>query len=170
LSSACSRARPSTHLARAAPERHFFGFDSFKGLPEHWTGARYSPVNFDRRGKKPRVPANVSLIKGWFDATLPAFPAQEMGRISFASIATSTPRPRPCSSSPVPHLMPGALIVFDEFFNHKGYELNEYKAFFEVTERFDLACRFIGYAGQQAAVVVDAVRAPAGGLTRESTP
>jgi len=80
LSSACSRARPSTHLARAAPERHFFGFDSFKGLPEHWTGARYSPVNFDRRGKKPRVPANVSLIKRWFDATMPAFMAPKMGR------------------------------------------------------------------------------------------
>jgi predicted O-methyltransferase YrrM len=159
------------HLARAAPKRHFFGFDSFEGLPEHWTGARYSPVNFDRRGKKPRVPANVSLIKGWFDATLPAFLAREMGRIGFihidCDIYAST---KTVLELTVPRLRPGALIVFDEFFNYKGYELHEYKAFFEVTERFDLACRFIGYAGQQVAVVVDTVRAPAGRLMCESTP
>ena len=86
---------------------------------------------------------------------------------SFTSIATST---KTVLELTVPRLMPGALIVFDEFFNYKGYELHEYKAFFEVTERFDLACRCIGYAGQQMAVVVDTVRAPAGRLTRESTP
>jgi len=159
------------HLARAAPERHFFGFDSFEGLPEHWTGARYSPVNFDRRGKKPRVPANVSLIKGWFDAMLPAFLARETGRIGFihvdCDIYAST---KTVLELTVPRLMPGALVVFDEFFNYKGYELHEYKAFFEVTERFDLAYRFIGYAGQQVAAVVDTVRAPAGRLMRERIP
>ena len=149
------------HLARRAPERHFFGFDSFEGLPEHWTGRRYSPVNFDRGGKKPRVAANVSLIKGWFDATLPAFLAREMGRIGFihvdCDIYTST---KTALKLTVPRLMPGAIIVFDEFFNYKGYELHEYKAFFEVAERFDLACRFIAYAGQQVAVVVDSVGRP----------
>jgi len=61
----------------------------------------------------------------------------------------------------VPRLMPGALVV---------YELHEYKAFFEVTERFDLAYRFIGYAGQQVAAVVDTVRPPAGRLMRERIP
>jgi predicted O-methyltransferase YrrM len=152
------------HLARAAPERHFFGFDSFEGLPEQWTGRRYSPVNFDRRGKKPRVRANVSLIKGWFDATLPAFLAREMGRIGFihvdCDIYVST---KTVLELTVPRLMPGAIIVFDEFFNYKGYELHEYKAFFEVVERFDLAYRFIGYAGQQVAVVVDTQGRPLAG-------
>ena len=149
------------HLARQVPERHFYGFDSFEGLPEHWTGRRYSPVNFDRGGKKPRVAANVSLIKGWFDATLPAFLAREMGRIGFihvdCDIYTST---KTALELTVPRLMPGAIIVFDEFFNYKGYELHEYKAFFEVAERFDLAYRFIAYAGQQVAVVVDSVGRP----------
>ena len=28
----------------------------------------------------------------------------------------------------IPRLAPGAVIVFDEFFNYKGYELHEYKA------------------------------------------
>jgi predicted O-methyltransferase YrrM len=149
------------HLARAAPDRHFFGFDSFEGLPEHWTGARYSPVNFNRRGKKPKVAANVSLIKGWFDATLPAFLAQETGSIGFIHVDCDIyPSTKIALELTLPRLMPGAVIVFDEFFNYKGYELNEYKAFFEVAQRFDLAFRFIAYAGQQVALVVDAVRRP----------
>ena len=57
-----------------------------------------------------------------------------------------------------PRLAPGAVVVFDEFFNYKGYELHEYKAFFEFVERFDVAYRFIGYAGQQVSLVVEAVR------------
>ena len=44
----------------------------------------------------------------------------------------------------IPRLAPGAVIVFDEFFNYKGYELHECKAFVEATERFDLGLRFIG--------------------------
>ena len=149
------------HLARQVPERHFYGFDSFEGLPEHWTGARYSPVNFNRRGKKPKVSANVSLIKGWFDATLPAFLARETGSIGFIHIdcdiyaSTMT-----ALELTIPRLTPGAVIVFDEFFNYKGYELHEYKAFFELAQRFDLAYRFIGYAGQQVAVVIEAVQRP----------
>ena len=60
----------------------------------------------------------------------------------------------------IPRLAPGAVIVFDEFFNYKGDELHEYKAFFEAVERFDLSYRFIGYAGQQVSVMIDAVRRP----------
>ena len=47
------------HLAKQAPDRRS-RLRSFTGLPEHWTGPRYSPVNFERHGKKPKVAANVS--------------------------------------------------------------------------------------------------------------
>ena len=88
------------HLARLQPHRHFVGFDSFRGLPEHWTGSRYSRVNFDRKGQKPKVASNVTLVEGWFDQTLPEFLAVKDEPIGFVmSIATSTPRPRPCSTS-----------------------------------------------------------------------
>ena len=50
--------------------------------------------------------------------------------------------------------------MFDEFFNYKGYELHEYKAFFEFAERFDVGYRFIGYAGQQVSLMIEAVRRP----------
>jgi predicted O-methyltransferase YrrM len=149
------------HLAKQAQDRRFYGFDSFEGLPEHWTGSRYSPDNFDRQGRKPKVAANVTLIEGWFDKTLAKFLERERGRIGFVhidcDIYAST---KTALEQTIPRLAPGAVIVFDEFFNYKGYELHEYKAFFEVAERFDLAYRFIGYAGQQVAVTIEDVRRP----------
>jgi len=150
------------HLARQAPDRHFFGFDSFTGLPDHWAGSRYSAVNFDRGGKKPRVPANVSLVEGWFDKTLPDFLARQQQPIGFVHVdcdiyaSTMT-----VLELTLPRLTPGAIIVFDEFFNYKGYELHEYKAFFEAAERFKVSYHFIAYGGQQVAVKIEAVNRPA---------
>jgi predicted O-methyltransferase YrrM len=112
------------HLARLAPGRRFFGFDSFTGLPEDWAGSRYSAVNFDRGGKKPKVAGNVTLIEGWFDKTLPEFLAREPGSIGFlhvdCDIYSSTKTVLDLCAA---RLAPGAVIVFDEFFNYKGYEL-----------------------------------------------
>ena len=104
----------------------------------------------------------MTLIEGWFDKTLPDFLARERGPIGFihvdCDIYSST---KTVLELTIPRLAPGAVIVFDEFFNYKGYELHEYKAFFEAAERFDLGYRFIGYAGQQVAVKIEAVRRPA---------
>src|SRR6185437_14972157 len=62
-------------IAKAAPSRPIHGFDSFEGLPEHWSGHLTTRGAFDQRGVLPKVPANVTLHKGWFDATLPAWKA-----------------------------------------------------------------------------------------------
>jgi len=149
------------HLAKQDPKRRFFGFDSFRGLPEDWAGSRYSSVNFDRRGAKPAVQSNVTLIEGWFDDTLPKFLAREGGPIGFlhidCDIYSST---KTVLDLAAPRLAPGAVIVFDEFFNYKGYEQHEFKAFFEFVERFPAAYRYIGYSGQQVSVVIDSMRAP----------
>jgi predicted O-methyltransferase YrrM len=147
------------HMAKLAPGRRFYGFDSFTGLPEVWAGSRYSEVNFDRKGRKPAVPANVTLIEGWFDATLPGFLARESGDIGFVHVDcdlySSTKTVLDLSA---PRLAPGAVVVFDEFFNYKGFEQHEYKAFFEFAERFDVAYRFVGYSAHQVSVVIDSVR------------
>lgn len=149
------------HLAKLAPGQHFYGFDSFTGLPEDWAGARYSKVNFDRKGVKPAVASNVTLIEGWFDKTLPDFLARTPGPIGFlhvdCDIYSST---RTVLDFAGPHLAPGAVIVFDEFFNYKAYEQHEYKAFFEFVERCEVSYRFIAYAAQQVSLIVDAIGKP----------
>ena len=150
------------HMAKVAPGRRFYGFDSFTGLPEEWAGSRYSAVNFDRKGAKPNVAANVTLLEGWFNETLPPFLARATEPIGFlhidCDIYSST---KTVLEHTAPRLAPGAVIVFDEFFNYKGFEQHEYKAFFEFVERFDVRYRFIGYAAQQVSLIVDAVRRPA---------
>jgi predicted O-methyltransferase YrrM len=150
------------HLASKWRDRHFFGFDSFHGLPEQWTGPRTGKVNFDRGGRAPKVAANVTLVAGWFHETLPAFLTREAGPIGFmhvdCDIYSST---KTVLELTAPRLTPGAVIVFDEFFNYRGYEDHEYKAFFEFVERFGVKYRFFGYSGQQVSVVVDAISSDA---------
>jgi len=148
-----------THLARLAPDRQFFGFDSFLGLPEQWSGNRYSKLNLDRKGKIPKVPSNVRIVEGWFHETLPGFLAKHDGPIAFmhidCDIYSSTKTVLDLTAG---RLAPGAVLVFDKFFNYQGFELHEYKAFFEFVERFDIEYRFVGYSGHQVSLVIDVVQ------------
>jgi len=146
------------HLARLRSDLHFFGFDSFRGLPEQWAGSRYSAINFDRKGRKPNVAPNVTLVEGWFDKTVPAFLAAENGPIGFlhidCDIYSST---KTVLELTAPRLRRGAVIAFDEFFNYSGYELHEYKAFFEFVERFDVRYHFVAYSGHQVSLAIESV-------------
>lgn len=147
------------HLARLRRERSFYGFDNFRGLPEQWAGVRFSRRNFDRKGRKPKVEANVTLIEGWFADSLPRFLASNREPIGFVHIdcdlySSAKTVLDHCAARLAPH----AVIVFDEFFNYKGYELHEYRAFAEFAERFDVQYSFLAYSGQQVSLCVEAVR------------
>jgi hypothetical protein len=53
-----------------------------------------------------------------------------------------------------PRLAPGAVIVFDEYFNHPEWELGEHKAFNEFLAKTGLSFEYLGYhcKGEQLAV------------------
>lgn len=58
------------------PQSRFFGFDSFRGLPERWFPTMEKGM-FDTRGETPEVPdSRVKFVKGWFQNTLPKFLAE----------------------------------------------------------------------------------------------
>jgi hypothetical protein len=59
--------------------RSFHGFDSFEGLPEHWSGTFEQRGKFGRAGALPPVPTNARLYPGWFADTLPRFLAEHVG-------------------------------------------------------------------------------------------
>ncbi len=140
-------------IASHCPDEKVYGFDSFEGLPEHWTGNRYSRTNFNRKGNPPEVEKNVELVVGWFDQTLPAFLEKHDGQFGFVhidcDIYSSTKQVFDLIGG---RLAPGAIIVFDEFFNYHGFELHEYKAFIELVELHELAYEFISFSGQQVGV------------------
>jgi len=143
------------YLARRAPALKFFGFDSFEGLPEDWRpeirkGHFKSPRAF-------RTLPNVTLITGWFAATVPAFLDSHPGPVAFLHIDcdlySST---RTVFELLAPRIVTGTVIVFDEFFNYPGWKEGERKAFDEFTHDRSLAFDFVGFAvaDSQVAVVI----------------
>jgi hypothetical protein len=131
------------------------GFDSFEGLPEAWPPEL--PKGYFALKRLPKVRKNVTLVKGWFHQTLPGFLEQNPGMMAFVHIDCDL-----YSSTKIvfellePRLVPGAVIVFDEYFNYPDWEEGEYKAFNEFLTRTGLSFDFICYnrKGHQVAVLL----------------
>lgn len=141
-------------LARATA-RTVHGFDSFQGLPEDWSGTASARGAFDRHGALPKVPGNVRLHVGWFDATLPAFLAETAESVALlhidCDIYSST---RTVFDMLGDRIRPGTVIVFDEYFNYPGWRQHEYKAFQEFCAERGRRYRYLGYAGEKGHVAV----------------
>jgi hypothetical protein len=69
----------------------------------------------------PHVSSNVTLIKGWFDQTLPPFLEKHPAPVSFlhvdCDLYSST---KTIFDSLRTRFRPGTVIVFDEYFNYPG--------------------------------------------------
>jgi predicted O-methyltransferase YrrM len=150
-------------MARLCPETTIYGFDSFEGLPEHWSGNRFSRRNFNRQGRLPRVERNVELIVGWFEDTLPSFLERVPGPFVAihidCDIYSST---RFVLSTIATRLAEGCVLIFDEFFNYHGYHLHQFKAFHEFLSETGAKPEYLAFSGQQVSVRLDL---PGGGPT-----
>lgn len=143
-----------TCLAQATP-RIVHGFDSFQGLPEDWAGTGEARGAFDRRGRLPKVPANVRLHVGWFDATLAAFLAVNDEKIALLHIDCDIYS----STKTVFDLLgarigAGTVIVFDEYFNYPGWRQHEFKAFREFCADGGRTYTYLGYSAEKGHVAV----------------
>jgi hypothetical protein len=146
------------HIARQLPHRPIFGFDSFEGLPEHWRTS-FGPGAFSTRGRLPRVEPNVALIRGWFDATLPAFAAAHAGPAALLHVDCDLYSSTRCIFEHLGgRLVPGTVVVFDEFFNYPGWEDHEFRAFSEFAAARRLRHEYLAYnhSHEQVAVRVTA--------------
>ena len=135
--------------------RDVHGFDSFRGLPEDWAGTAETRGAFDRNGKLPKVPKNVALHVGLFDATLPAFLATTDKNAALihvdCDIYSST---RTIFELLGPRIVSGTVIVFDEYFNYPGWRQHEYKAFQEFIALSRQRYTYLAYAGEKGHVAV----------------
>lgn len=135
------------------PTRVVYGFDSFEGLPENWTCDPKGKYSLG--GGLPTVRSNVRLIKGWFDETLPAFVRDHEEPCSFIHIDCDL---YSSTKTVLDHLrgkiVPGTIIVFDDFYNYPGWQQHEYRAFMEFTEECRIKFEYIAYCryGLHAAV------------------
>jgi hypothetical protein len=146
------------YIARHIEPRTIHGFDSFEGLPEAWSGFNLGGKTFDRKGQMPRVPNNVVLHRGYFDASLPKWLDEHSGPIAFihmdCDIYSST---KTIFKLITPRLVPGTVILFDEYFNFPNWEQHEFKAFQEFVAEHRVKYSYLAFARQQVAVRIDSI-------------
>jgi hypothetical protein len=137
-----------------ASNRVLHGFDSFEGLPEDWRGD-YQQGAFKTAVPRFDNPA-VHLHIGWFEATVPPFVLELQGPIALAHIdcdlysSTST-----VLNSVLGNLIPGSILLFDEYFNYPGWQDHEHRALQEAIEKDWIQVDFIGYNQHGEQVVME---------------
>jgi hypothetical protein len=143
------------YIAQNFSVRTVHGFDSFDGLPTAWEGTGHERGSFHAGGKLPSVPKNVRLHKGLFGDTLPEWVRENQDPIAFVHVDCdlyeSTATILNILGS---RLVPGVVIVFDDYFGYPGWQHGEHKAFQEFIDRTGLKFRYLCHAYQQVAVQI----------------
>lgn len=143
------------HISKEKPYCKIYGFDSFEGLPESWRSG-FEKGKFTKENL-PEVNSNVTLIKGWFDQTLPSFVNEHSEQIAFlhvdCDLYSST---KTVFNTLNNRIKSGTVIVFDEYFNYPNWQNHEYKAFQEFIKDSGLEYEYIGYVYtlEQVAVII----------------
>lgn len=134
------------------------GFDSFEGLPEVW---HHEPKgSYTTKGEIPIVPKSVQLHVGWFEDTLPKFLEQHEGPVRFINvdcdIYSST---KTVLDLLAPRMVPGSVIVFDEYIGNEHWREDEFKAFQESVARYGWTYEYLCFSvfTKQVAVRINSV-------------
>jgi hypothetical protein len=146
----------SLRLLAAGADGCVHGFDSFEGLPEDWT-ARDARGGLSTGGRMPEAGPHARLHRGWFADTLPGFLAAHDGAVRLAHIdcdlyaSTVT-----VLDALAPRLVPGSVLVFDDFLAYPGWEEHEFRAWSEFAAARGIAHEFLAFAliGREAALVL----------------
>src|ERR1700686_3443966 len=150
------------YIARRIGARTIHGFDSFEGLPEAWSGFGLGGNSFDVKGLLPRVPDNVRLHRAFFDASLPAWLADNPGPVAFIHIDcdlySST---KTILELLAPRLANGTVIPVRQFFNYPNWGRNEFKGFQEIVSARRVKYTYLAFARQQVAVRIDSIESGA---------
>ncbi|NLE80657.1 MAG: class I SAM-dependent methyltransferase [Rhodococcus sp.] len=140
-------------IAEELRGRHdVYGFDVFTGLPQTWrTGF---PAGEFAQAALPEVPGT-ELIPGLFEDTLPGFLAEHPEPVSFLHLDADLYSSTATVLDLIWHrLVPGTVIVFDEFFNFPGWQRHEARAWQECVDRTGIRFEYLGYTADHEQVVV----------------
>lgn len=140
-----------------------WGFDSFEGLEEDWTGQGRGARKgrYDLGGDMPKVRDNVQLVQGWVQDSVPEWLHAHPGvQVSFAHLDLDTYTPtRFVLDALRPRLVAGSVLLFDELYGYPGWRHHEYRALCESLP--EDGYRFIGFSEQ--AVAIEMTRSVEGG-------
>lgn len=144
-------------LCELFKDQKVFGFDAFLGLPgQIWEGNMIHKGAFDHGGKIPfDVPENGTIVNGWFNETLPGFdyekPVAKYIHID-CDVYSSTVEILNTMSGKI---VPGTIVVFDDYFNHQNWRQGEHKAWLEFVSKNNINYRYLYVAGMATAILVD---------------
>ncbi|MGF7123336.1 class I SAM-dependent methyltransferase [Rhodococcus sp. TAF43] len=129
-----------------------WGFDVWTGLPEAWrTGF---PAGEFAQQDVPSVPG-AQLVSGLFEDTLPGFLAEHPGPVAFAHLdADLYSSTRTVLELLADRLVPGTVLMFDEYFNYPGWQDHEHRAWTEFATRTGLEFDYLAYTANHEQVVV----------------
>jgi hypothetical protein len=126
-----------------------YGFDSFEGLPEKWIDG-YDAGTFSTGGVLPPVNSNVTLVKGWFQDTLPDFLATHNKKISLihldCNLYSST---KYVLDTLIPYIDDECVIVLGNLVNFPEFtgETGQLRALFEFATQRRMHLEWIGMNG-----------------------
>lgn len=144
--------RTINFIAALNPEQRIWGFDSFDGLPEEWTRTDLTfpqgSFRVNTEGWMPPVLHNVSLVRGMFHDTLPQFKSQILKSTPIAFLHVDCDiyaSAKETFDQLVDNIVPGTVIVFDEFYNYPEAAEHEFKAFQEFLEGTGKQAAYLAY-------------------------
>ena len=147
-------------VARANRGRTIWGFDSFEGLPEAWTGWSFDRGAFGGEGL-PTVEPNVELVVGWFDDTLPSFLDDHDGVVAFVHIDSDIySSAKTVLDNLGPQLQAGTVIVFNEYFNYPNWKQHEFRAWQEHCAEHGVEYDYLCWGLYEVAVRITATGRP----------
>ncbi|MGA9848376.1 MAG: class I SAM-dependent methyltransferase, partial [Roseiarcus sp.] len=142
-------------FAARLPGKRIYGFDSFEGLKEDYPGTGFSKGSFGLGGIMPKVLPNVTLVKGWFDETVPKFLSQHSESVCFLHLDADTYETTARLLKPLKsRIQSGTVIVFDEYHGFPNWEKGEFRAWQEFCAANNLSYRYLGFSIRQSSVQV----------------
>jgi len=137
------------YLAECRPDRRFYGFDTFEGIPENW--GEFYPKGHGKQDHIPQIPGDIILIKGLFQDTLEPFLEEHSEPVSFlhmdADLYSSTNYVLSTLAN-AGRIVKGTIIEFDEVFfqdSHNTVLNDEYRAYLEFMERYEVKVRWLQF-------------------------
>ena len=159
--------RTLNQFAYWLPNKTIYGFDSWQGLPEKFNnlpaGHFAQPL--------PDVLPNCELVQGWFGARpeqdqsgIAEFTAQKFADAHKEPIAllhldadlySSTKTVLDAFST---HIVPGTVILFNEYWNHPTWKKHEFRAWQEHCKAHGVKYEYIGYASDHQEVAIRVIK------------
>jgi len=149
-------------IALALPNKKIYGFDSFHGLPEDWTGWEISKGTFNSYGVLPKVLENVELIEGYFEKSLPIWLEKNKDPFSLLIIDSDlySSANTILNNIGTKQIKKGTLILFDEYFGYINWRQHEFKAWQEFVKKHEIVYEYLAINHLQALIRIEDIKKP----------